>query len=152
MSIALQALMTAVYGVGSAFIPVLNAEAYALATASRTRPVLAVVLLVVLAAGQTVGKLVLFEAARRGSARYADRLTGERAARWAGRIQSALATRRTGLPLVLTSAVLGLPPLAAVSLAAGAAGQRRREFATLCLFGRIVRFAALALPVAWAFG
>ena len=52
-------------GVGSAPVPVLNAEAWALFAA--TGPVdtlLAVVL--ALAAGQTVGKLVLFESGRRG--------------------------------------------------------------------------------------
>ena len=103
-----------------------------------------------LAVGQTVGKLVLFEAARRGTGRLraVPRRDG-RAARWAGRIR-APAARRTGLPLVLASAAVGLPPLAVVSLAAGAAGQRRCEFGALCLIGRTARFAVLALPVAWA--
>ena len=46
--------------------------------------------------------------------------------------------------------VLGLPPLAAVSLAAGASGHRRWEFAALCLLGRTARFGVLALPAAYA--
>ena len=56
------------------------------------------------------------------------------------------------LPLVLASACVGLPPLAAVSLAAGASGQRRRDFGVACLCGRTARFALLALPAAWALG
>jgi membrane protein YqaA with SNARE-associated domain len=51
---------------------------------------------------------------------------------------------------VVTSAALGLPPLAAVSLAAGASAQRRWEFGVLCLVGRTARFALLVLPAVWA--
>ena len=75
-----------------------------------------------------------------------------RAARWAARIERRSLARSTGLPLVLASACLGLPPLAAVSLAAGASGQRRWDFGAACLGGRTVRFALLALPAAWAWG
>ena len=140
------------YGVASALVPVVNAEAYALVLAGRTHPGLAVVVVLALAAGQTVGKLLLFEAARRGSGRLAaarDHREG-RAARWADRIRDSLRSRRTGLPMVLASAALGVPPLAAVSLAAGAAGQRRWEFGVLCLVGRTARFALLVLPAVWA--
>ena len=149
----LEAALALVYGVVSALVPVVNAEAYALVLAGRTQPTLAVLVVLALAAGQTVGKLVLFEAARRGSGRlerrFATRCEG-RAARWADRIRDSLRSRRTGLPMVLASAALGVPPLAAVSLAAGAAGQRRWEFGMLCLVGRIARFALLVLPAVWA--
>ncbi len=56
---------------------------------------------------------------------------------------------RTGVPLVLAAASLGLPPLAVVSLAAGASGQRRWLFGVLCLAGRAVRSGVLVLPLAW---
>jgi membrane protein YqaA with SNARE-associated domain len=154
MTGALQASLALVYGVVSALIPVVNAEAYALVLAGRTSPALAIPVVLALAAGQTAGKLVLFEAARRGHGRlerrYAKRSEG-RAARWADRIREGLRSRRTGLPMVLASAALGLPPLAAVSLAAGAAGQRRWEFGALCLVGRTLRFALLVLPAVYAF-
>ena len=53
--------------------------------------------------------------------------------------------------MVLGSATLGLPPLAVVSLAAGATGQLHRStFGVLCLVGRTARFAVLVLPIAWA--
>jgi membrane protein YqaA with SNARE-associated domain len=136
-------------GLGSAFVPVLNAEVYVVATAGGTHPALVPLLVVALASGQTAGKVALFEAARRGSARLR-RHRSRPPGRWAIRINGALSSRRSGNSLVLASAALGLPPLAAVSLAAGASGQRRWEFALLCLAGRTARFAVLALPVAWA--
>ena len=110
-----------------------------------------------LAVGQTAGKLLLFEAARRGGGRlgsWVRRREAEsgvrRSERWSQRIKEALGSRRTGHPLVLVSASVGVPPLAAVSLAAGAAGLRRWEFAALCLLGRTARFGVLALPAAHA--
>jgi len=126
-------------GAASALLPLVNAEAYAILAATRSHAWLAVVLVIALAVGQTAGKLVLFESARRGAGRWAAKLADSR---WAG--------RATGPAVVLGSATLGLPPLAIVSLAAGAAGQRRWTFGALCLVGRTARFAVLVLPVAFA--
>lgn len=154
MTELLEPVLAVVVGVASALLPLINAEAFALLAVARTPVLLAVVVVVALAVGQTVGKLVLFEAARRGSgrlhARFAGHGEGGRAARWADRVRGWLTRRRTGVPTVLAAASLGLPPLAVVSLAAGAAGQRRWEFGVICLVGRTARFAALALPVALA--
>jgi len=141
------------FGTVSALVPVVNAEAYALVVAGRTQPAVAPAVVVALAVGQTIGKLVLFEAARRGWGGLARRLAHRgagRAARWRERISACLGSRRTGLPMVLASATVGVPPLAAVSLAAGASGQRRWEFGAACLVGRLARFAVLELPAAWA--
>jgi membrane protein YqaA with SNARE-associated domain len=151
MSDLLALLASAAVGLGSALLPVLNAEVYAVGTASGIHPALALAVIVALACGQTVGKLALFEAARRGSGRLRRHRT-KPPGRWSERITRSLTSRRTGVPLVLASALLGLPPLAAVSLAAGVSGQRRWEFGVLCLAGRTARFAVLALPVAWALG
>lgn len=126
-------------GIASALVPLVNAEAYGLLTATRSPALVAVLLVLALAVGQTAGKLVLFESARRGSARWSATLANSR---WAG--------RATSPPVVLASAAVGLPPLAVVSLAAGAADQRRWLFAALCLAGRTARFAVLVLPVTWA--
>ncbi|HEY2795776.1 MAG TPA: VTT domain-containing protein [Micromonosporaceae bacterium] len=138
------------YGVASAFVPLINAEAYAIVAARQGSH--AVVLLLALALGQTVGKLLLFESARRGSGWLTSRITRTRHAsartgRWVEPVQRWLSCRRTGLPTVFVSAVVGLPPLALVSLAAGAANLRRWEFAAACLLGRAIRFVLLALPV-----
>ncbi|MCM0622804.1 hypothetical protein [Nocardioides bruguierae] len=140
-------------GTGSALLPVVNAEAYALVFTANQPWMLAPVI-VALAIGQTAGKLLLFEGARRGSARLGagSKVAALAESRWASRIRGALVRRRTAMPLMLASASLGLPPLALVSVAAGASGQRRRTFAGLCLVGRIARFAAIAVPVAYATG
>ena len=145
--------LAAAAGVVSALLPVVSAEAYALLAAARTHGVEAMTVVLALAIGQTIGKLVLFGAARRGSGRLHTRLCrrGEgRAARWHDRVCSLMTRRRTGLPTVLASAAVGLPPLALVSLVAGASAQRRWEFGTVCLVGRVARFAALTLPTVYA--
>lgn len=126
-------------GVASALLPLVNAEAYAVVAATRSHAWLAVALVLSLAVGQTTGKLILFESARRGATRFATTLSQSR---WAGRV--------TGPPVVLVSAAIGLPPLAVVSLAAGAAGQSRWLFVILCLLGRTARFSVIVLPISWA--
>ncbi|MFF4893547.1 VTT domain-containing protein [Micromonospora chersina] len=144
------------YGLASALVPIVNAEAYAVVAGHRGGH--ALVTVIALALGQTAGKLLLFDAARRGTGRLAQILAhrsrpGRAAAagaRWAGRIQRWLSRRRTALPTVLASAAIGVPPLAVVSLAAGTAGLRHREFAVACLLGRVIRFALLVLPAALA--
>ncbi|WP_433317376.1 hypothetical protein ACQP0U_08875 [Micromonospora sp. CA-269861] len=140
------------YGLASALVPVVNAEAYAVVAGQRGGHALVVV--VALALGQTAGKLFLFESARRGSGRLARKVAqrkksgraAARAARWTEPIRRWLSRRRTALPTVLVSAAAGVPPLAVVSLAAGTAGLRRWEFAAACLSGRVIRFALLVLP------
>jgi membrane protein YqaA with SNARE-associated domain len=146
------------YGLASALVPVLNAEAYAVVAGQRGGHTMVAVL--ALALGQTAGKLLLFESARRGTGRLARTLTrpnrpnrpnrsgsaAARAGRWAAPIRRWLSRRRTALPTVLASAALGVPPLAVVSLAAGTASIYRWEFAIACCLGRTARFAVLALP------
>lgn len=147
MTSVLEVLGALAFGVGSALLPVVNAEAYALVRAGQS--VWGALLVVLaLAIGQTAGKLVLFEAARRGSGLLRPRKpVSERRSRWAQRAATLLTDNRTAAPAVLASALVGLPPLAAVSIAAGAAGQSRRLFLSLCLAGRTVRFGLVALPV-----
>ncbi|MEW1586459.1 VTT domain-containing protein [Micromonospora vinacea] len=156
MSGLAEAVVALGYGVASALVPVVNTEAYAVLAGQRGGH--ALVAVVALALGQTAGKLLLFESARRGSGRLAQRVAkrGEsgraaaRAARWTEPIRRWLSRRRTALPTVLASAAVGVPPLAVVSLAAGTAGIRRWEFAGACLSGRVIRFALLLLPAVLA--
>ena len=104
-------LLAVATGFGSALLPFVNAEVYAVAAAGRSRPELAVALILCLAVGQTIGKLVLFETARRGSGRLVQWIAKRRRTpedpgpgRWTRRITTALGSRRTGLPLVLSPA------------------------------------------------
>ncbi len=156
MSLVAVAGLAMATGVGSALLPLVNAEAYAVVAAAGATTVTVAAVVVALSVGQTIGKLVLFETARRGKRWLPRRCPprsdrarrrAARAARWSERVTDWLRSDRTGAPVVLASAALGVPPLAIVSVVAGAAGQRRRVFVPLCLLGRLARFTALVLPV-----
>src|SRR5690242_7883482 len=130
------------YGVGSALIPVLNAEA-AVGAAGATLPVgLAVTTSIALAVGQTAGKIAIFEAARKGAQlRSAKKKAPKKPMpSWQQRLVRSLDGRWQTNGVVLLSAGVGLPPLAIVSIAAGAVQSRRMDFAVCCLLGRTVRF------------
>ena len=58
--------LAAAAGVVSALLPIVSAEAYALLAAARTHGLVAVAVVFALAVGQTIGKLLLFGAARGG--------------------------------------------------------------------------------------
>ena len=148
----LEVLAGAGVGAGSALVPVLNAEVYAVATAGGTHPALALAVVVALACGQTAGKLALFEAARRGSGRLRPASDRDRPA--AGRAGSARALRRGGPATRWCSPrpcsgchrwPRSAWPPAQPDSGAGSS-------ALICLVGRTARFAALALPAAWALG
>ena len=146
------ALVTSVgYGVLSAVVPVVNAEAYVVASqVSRVAGPVAVAL--GLAVGQTIGKVLLFYGVRRGkavsTARHRDdrtrtRTVGPARARLRVVVQTLLdlvGQKRWGLPITLVAAVVGLPPLYAVALLAGATQMRVVYFAAVVLAGRATRF------------
>lgn len=106
------------FGVGSSIVPLFNAEAYLVATVA-SHPWLVAALVLALALGQTGGKMILFEAAHRGSTRVmlGRRATPEKFAAAHARLTETLGQRRRAVPLVFVSASLGLPPLALVSVA-----------------------------------
>lgn len=149
------AALSLLAGVASALVPVVNAEALA-AGASRVNRDLMPVVVFALAAGQTIGKLILFEAARHGTARYARgahaRLTGT----WTmppivGHPVATLQVASSKLPVVAISALTGFPPLAAVAIAAGTTEVKRTGFAAACLGGRTLRFALIAYGLSFIF-
>lgn len=137
----------------SALLPVVNAELYLVALVTR-QPQLAWWLLGLAAAvGQLTGKLVFFYLGR-GSVRLPARWRLHRAAdpqryrRWSGRLARFRQTCRDrpvwAGSVLLTAAVVGLPPLAATSFAAGVAGISVRLFVLTGLAGRFARFSAIA--------
>jgi membrane protein YqaA with SNARE-associated domain len=142
-------------GLASALLPFVNAEALA-AGASRVHKDLLPVVVVALAAGQTLGKLTLFELAGRGSARLARRPHGRTApvgpfSRLASRQAAALRSASSRLPVVAVSALTGLPPLAAVAVAAGTTSTNRSGFAAACFTGRALRFGLIAYGMTFIF-
>lgn len=174
MTLVWAALTAFAVGVCSAVLPLVNAEAYQAATAPTLSAAAAVAAVVALAAGHTVGKSAVFLASRRGvrfvrgrrvaAARVgssrpvlpgsagpgpvAPRLARLPMAAWVTRACSAqlrwLGHPRLGPAVVLSSATVGMPPLLAVTAAAGASTTRLTVFFLACLTGRTIRFAAIA--------
>jgi membrane protein YqaA with SNARE-associated domain len=122
----------------SSLVPLVNAELLLIGLAVAT-PGAAPLLVLVMAAGQMVGKSVLFL----GGGRLTRTALEGRLTRW--RLDGR--TRRAGAPLVGVSAFTGLPPFYLVSVAAPALGVRFPTFLALGLVGRLLRFGVLvALP------
>jgi membrane protein YqaA with SNARE-associated domain len=152
---AVGAVLTALAaGIASALVPVINAEALlvAAAVAGPDSWAFAALVAVSMAVGQTLGKVILFEAARR---RLARPLGGKRAERpprsgWQRRALDLLGNRWSAVGVVLLSASVGLPPLALVSIAAGSLQMRRTDFVVCCLAGRVVRFSLIACSITLA--
>ena len=147
------------YGVLSALVPFVNAESYVvvsgLSSIGRAVPVV-----VGVALGQTLGKVLLFLGVRRGKQFPFIRREGARFRRGTAgparrKLSEAVAfllrlvgEKRWGLPIVLLAGVVGLPPLYAVALLAGATRMRVGWFAAAVLVGRTVRFVLVARGVA----
>jgi membrane protein YqaA with SNARE-associated domain len=155
-----QAVLAVGFGIGSAVIPVLNAEAYiaGVGVSGLLDPVVAAVGVSV---GQTLGKVAMFVAVRHRPG-YAARKDKEpravdlstrrgRLVQWnrdvSKRLLDALSTPRWGIPVTLLSALVGIPPLYGVALIAGASRMRVITFSLSVLAGRSARFVALALGV-----
>ena len=155
----LVALLTSVgFGVVSAIVPVANAEAYVIG--SQVSAVAGPVLIAVgVGIGQTFGKLLLFLSVRHGKdlpfvrhrrAEARREPVSKARARFravVARLLELVGQKRWGLPIVLLAAVVGVPPLYAVALLAGATAMRAVWFALVVLVGRVTRFVLLALGV-----
>jgi membrane protein YqaA with SNARE-associated domain len=151
----LSLVLSVLAGFASALFPLMNAEALA-AGASRANRDLLPVVVVALAAGQTIGKLTLFELAGRGASRLGRR--PPRRPHRKGTIARIAASHATGLrsassklPVVAMSAFTGLPPLAAVAVAAGTTSTKRSGFAAACFTGRALRFGLIAYGTTFLF-
>jgi membrane protein YqaA with SNARE-associated domain len=146
------------YGILSAFIPLLNAEAFVVAAAAGGASaawwgVLGVSL------GQTVGKVAIFVMVRRGVHRRFLRERPRRPAReptrawqlkvrdWSARLLLHLDRPWIGGLVVFVSASAGVPPLAVVAVVAGLRRTTVVAFTVAVVLGRLARFAVLAWPV-----
>lgn len=156
------ALLTSVgFGIVSAIVPVINAEAYVVAS-QVTAVAGAVPVAIGVAIGQTAGKVAMFYGVRLGrelprvaekrAARRA-RPVGPRLQRWRAfvdRLLNLVGDPRWGLPITFLAAFVGIPPLYAVALLAGATTINGVAFTLVVLAGRVLRFVLLALGVDWA--
>lgn len=156
-----QAMLAVGFGIASAVVPVLNAEAYVLA-AGVTGALDPVVAAIGVGIGQTIGKLAMFLAVRyrpgyaetrqRAEPRTLDLSTRRgRFRQWfraiSRRLLDLLSDPRYGAPVTLLSSFTGVPPLYAVALLAGASRMRILTFTLAVLLGRVGRFVLLAVGI-----
>jgi membrane protein YqaA with SNARE-associated domain len=148
------------FGIGSAVVPVMNAEAYVLVGggSGALDPVTAAVGVSV---GQTIGKVAMFLAVRYRPGYAAKKVKDPKpvdlSTRWGRFVQwnrgvsktllDAMSDRRWGVPVTLLSASVGIPPLYAVALIGGASRMGVITFGLSTLVGRLARFITLALGV-----
>lgn len=123
-------------------VPVVNAEAIVVVTTLATSAAAIPLIAVIATTGQMIAKLGLFMTARWAPSRLPPRAHAalERGREVIGRYPRAVHA------IVFVSAVVGLPPFYAVSLAAGALGTAVLPFLILGTAGRALRFTF----VAWA--
>jgi membrane protein YqaA with SNARE-associated domain len=152
----LVALLTSIgFGTVSAVVPIVNAEAYVIASqmSAVTGPI---PIAIGIAMGQTVGKLLLFFGVREGKELSfikhrrevrKQRPVGPTRARFRAAMAKLLdlvGKERWGLPIVLVAAIVGFPPLYAVALLAGATTMSPVWFGLTVLVGRLCRFLLVA--------
>ncbi len=152
----LVALLTSIgFGTVSAVIPIVNAEAYVIA--SQVSAVAGPVPIAIgIAIGQTIGKLLLFFGVRQGKelsfVKHRREVRKQRPVgptrarvRAAGaKLLDLVGQERWGLPIVLIAAIVGFPPLYAVALLAGATTMSPVWFGLTVLVGRLCRFLLVA--------
>jgi membrane protein YqaA with SNARE-associated domain len=152
----LVALLTSIgFGTVSAVVPIVNAEAYVIA--SQMSAVMGPIPIAIgIAMGQTVGKLLLFFGVRQGKELSfikhrqevrKQRPVGPTRARFRAAMAKLLdlvGQERWGLPIVLVAAIVGFPPLYAVALLAGATTMSPVWFGLTVLVGRLCRFLLVA--------
>lgn len=141
------------FGVGSSLLPMfLNAEAYVVVLGTVTKSqVLLFWLIMALSVGTVIGKVVVFDLARKGSGklRSVDRKPPRN--RFTARIRAfsnwmlgLLARPYLGAATVFASSALMVPPLAIVAIIAGASQQPRWLFALMVFVGRTLQYLAIA--------
>jgi membrane protein YqaA with SNARE-associated domain len=155
-----QLVLAVGYGIGSAVVPFVNAEAYVLGVGV-TDALNPLVAASGIAVGQTIGKVAMFLAVRYRPG-YAARKTKEPKpvdldTRWgrfvqrnrdlSKRLLDAMSDSRWGIPVTLLSAFAGVPPLYGVALIGGASRMKTVVFTLSVLVGRSARFILLALGI-----
>lgn len=125
-------------GVTSCLVPFISIEVFLIGLTLARGPADAVILIALAAIGQILGKLPLYYATRGLTS-----LEG-RHRKWIDRLRAWVARTRCRPDVVLAaSALLGIPPFAIASTAAGALEIQPARFAWIIAVCRAARFAAL---------
>lgn len=141
------------YGVGSALIPVLNAELYVGANAALLSVTHTWSMVVAVSVGTVIGKVIIFRAARAGRDVARRRVSAPRPR--PGRVRRTVQTVSAillawlsdpvrGFVTVVISGLVGVPPLLVVAAAAGVSSMGTVRFALAVLVGRTGHFAVVA--------
>jgi len=125
----------------SGIVPAVNVELYLIAAAAASPGRLALPLILVATSGQMMAKSLLYLAGRR-IGRLSVGFSDDRIRTFAERMRSGHAIGHLAL---LGSAVTGLPPFYAVSIASGALRVSFARFLLLGSCGRCLRFSAVVL-------
>jgi len=132
-------LVTLLYGVLSATIPLFNTELFVVGAAVAAGEAMRAPVVVVITVGTMIGKVGIYVGA--------ERLVAHAKPRARERVERVIASlrRRPALtwPIVFLSAVVGLPPFYAVTVASGALRLGLPAFVLVSGVGRLLRFGAL---------
>ncbi len=141
------------FGVGSSLLPIfLNAEAYVIVLGTLTEsPVYLFWLIMSLSIGTVLGKMVVFDLARKGRRRLGRRENKPPRNQFVVRLRQfsdwmlgLLDRRYVGGATVFASSALMVPPLAIVTILAGASRQPLWLFSTMVFVGRTLQYLAIA--------
>lgn len=145
------------FGIGSALLPVfLNAELYVVATGSLVNdPFTLVLAILALVIGTVIGKAFVFQLARRGARKVqssVERKPPRNAFfRWLRKVSDfflgLLDRPYAGALTAFVSSLTGLPPLAIVTIMAGASRQPQSLFLLMVFLGRMIQFCLIAFTV-----
>lgn len=144
---------TLLFAIASSVFPLLNAEIFLAAVATRIQHSEALPLAVAAGAGQTLGKVVWYYAAQRSlSVPWLRKRTEQ------GRFKDALALwsgRINGRPwvaavIMFVSALLGVPPLLVTAAAAGLVRMRLWLFVSMIMLGRTAQSYVILAGLAYA--
>jgi membrane protein YqaA with SNARE-associated domain len=146
-------LLTALFGILSAVVPIFNMEAYIVLAYARTEGHSALVMAAIGSLGQNVGKLAWFYAARGAlnfewlRRRLDDPKRQRSYERWRGQVEG-----RPAFSFVLTflSAMIGFPPFFAMAMIAGSLRMNVVVFFVAGLAGRTLFFWAILAGVGLA--
>lgn len=141
------------FGIGSALLPVfLNAEVYVGAMGALVTSKFSLFLgILALVVGTVIGKAFVFELARKGTSkiRSVDRRPSRntffaKVRQFSDWLLSLLDRPYAGALTVLMSSLVGIPPLAVVTVMAGASKQPRWIFLLMVFLGRMTQFLAIS--------
>jgi membrane protein YqaA with SNARE-associated domain len=149
------------FGIGSSLLPMfLNAEVYVVALAGLTEsPVFLFWLVMALSVGTVIGKMIVFDLARKGRQRLSRRERKEPRNRFTARVREfsdwmlgLLDRPYLGATTVFVSSAFMVPPLAIVTILAGASRQPLWLFSTMVFVGRTLQYLAIAFVLHRAIG